>query len=249
MFVFCYFIQLPLNNQITDQINLTAGIYLWKDSISHEQHSGGVIQKSGQDTESYAIFALAQYDVTDTVSISGGFRYIDEKKTFHTQYNAIVPGGHATYGATAWEEAPVVLPRFDNGNSWDEYMGEATVDWQASEDSLVYVRYARGFRSGGYSMRYAASDTLNLTKVNEMNAQGFALAPQAHACEGTKGCGFGVFEPEVTELVELFSQQTGLQRSQVEKEVMQLIKQLHDGGLIVLANQTETPNVEFKKQN
>jgi metal-sulfur cluster biosynthetic enzyme len=52
---------------------------------------------------------------------------------------------------------------------------------------------------------------------------------------------------KVTELVDLFAQQTGLQRSQVEKEVMQLIKQLHDGGLLVLVNQTEKPNVEFKK--
>ena len=52
---------------------------------------------------------------------------------------------------------------------------------------------------------------------------------------------------KVTELVELFAQQTGLQRNQVEKEVMQLIKQLHDGGLLVISNQTETPNVEFKK--
>ena len=32
---------------------------------------------------------------------------------------------------------------------------------------------------------------------------------------------------KVTELVELFAQQTGLQRTQVEKEVMQLLKQLH----------------------
>ena len=54
---------------------------------------------------------------------------------------------------------------------------------------------------------------------------------------------------KVTELVEIFAQQTGLQRTQVEKEVMQLIKQLHEGGLLVIQNQTDTPNVEFKKLN
>ena len=54
---------------------------------------------------------------------------------------------------------------------------------------------------------------------------------------------------KVTELVELFAQQTGLQRSQVEKEVMQLLKQLHEGGLLVIPNQNESPNVEFKKSN
>ena len=51
---------------------------------------------------------------------------------------------------------------------------------------------------------------------------------------------------KVTDLVEVFAQQTGLQRTQVEKEVMQLIKQLHEGGLLIIPNQTDAPNVEFK---
>ncbi|MBC8250498.1 MAG: DUF59 domain-containing protein [Candidatus Nitrosopelagicus sp.] len=54
---------------------------------------------------------------------------------------------------------------------------------------------------------------------------------------------------KVTELVDLFAQQTGLQRTQVEKEVMQLLKQLHEGGLLVIPNQNDAPNVEFKKLN
>ena len=52
---------------------------------------------------------------------------------------------------------------------------------------------------------------------------------------------------KVTELVDIFAQQTGLQRNQVEKEVMQLLQQLRDGGLIAIAGQPDTPNVEFKK--
>ncbi len=52
---------------------------------------------------------------------------------------------------------------------------------------------------------------------------------------------------KITELVDLFAQQTGLQRKQVEKEVLQLINQLRDGGLIVIPNMPEAPNVEFKK--
>ncbi len=54
---------------------------------------------------------------------------------------------------------------------------------------------------------------------------------------------------KVTELVDMFAQQTGLQRSQVEKEVMQLLKQLHEGGLLVIPNQNDIPNVEFKGRN
>jgi metal-sulfur cluster biosynthetic enzyme len=54
---------------------------------------------------------------------------------------------------------------------------------------------------------------------------------------------------KVTDLVEIFAQQTGLQRTQVEKEVIQLIKQLHEGGLLLIPDQNNTPNVEFKKSN
>ena len=54
---------------------------------------------------------------------------------------------------------------------------------------------------------------------------------------------------KVTELVDMLAQQTGLQRTQVEKEVMQLLKQLHEGGLLVIPNQNDAPNVEFKGRN
>jgi len=54
---------------------------------------------------------------------------------------------------------------------------------------------------------------------------------------------------KVTDLVEIFAQQTGLQRTQVEKEVIQLLKQLHEGGLLLIPDQPDAPNVEFKKLN
>ena len=53
---------------------------------------------------------------------------------------------------------------------------------------------------------------------------------------------------KITDLVELFAQNLGLKREQVEKEVIQLIQQLRDGGLVAI-NQPEVSNVEFKKQN
>jgi len=51
---------------------------------------------------------------------------------------------------------------------------------------------------------------------------------------------------KITELVDAFSQQVGLQRGQMEKEVLQLIQQLRDGGLIVI-KEPEVSNVQFKK--
>jgi len=82
----------------------------------------------------------------------------------------------------------------------------------------------------------------SLVIANEHN-QGFmvnqAIVNFWKSCNGKR---------KITELVDIFAQQTGLQRTQVEKEVTQLVKQLLDGGLISIQKQ-ETPNVEFKKSN
>lgn len=82
----------------------------------------------------------------------------------------------------------------------------------------------------------------SLVIANEHN-QGFmvnqAIVNFWKSCNGKR---------KITALVDIFAQQTGLQRTQVEKEVTQLVKQLLDGGLIIIKNQ-ETPNVEFKKSN
>ncbi len=55
-------------------------------------------------------------------------------------------------------------------------------------------------------------------------------------------------ERKITELVDIFSQKKGLKRTHVEKEVMQLINQLREGGLIII-NQNELPNVKFKNSS
>jgi len=82
----------------------------------------------------------------------------------------------------------------------------------------------------------------SLVIANEHN-QGFmvnqAIVNFWKSCNGKR---------KITELVDIFAQQTGLQRTQVEKEVTQLVKQLLDGGLVIIQTQ-ETPNVEFKKSN
>ena len=68
----------------------------------------------------------------------------------------------------------------------------------------------------------------SMVLVNEHD-QGFmvnqAIVDFWKSCNGQR---------KVTELVEIFAQQTGLQRKQVEKEVMQLLQQLRDGGLIAI---------------
>ena len=118
---------------------------------------------------------------------------------------------------------------------------KAMMNKMGSQNTPAPINYETALPQGVGNLVKQEDGSMVLANEHE---QGFmvnqAIIDFWKSCDGNR---------KVTELVELFAQQTGLQRTQVEKEVMQLIKQLHEGGLLVITNQTDTPNVEFKKSN
>ena len=118
---------------------------------------------------------------------------------------------------------------------------KAMMKKMGSQNTPAPIDYETALHQGVGNLVKQEDGSMVLANEHE---QGFmvnqAIIDFWKSCDGNR---------KVTELVDLFAQQTGLQRTQVEKEVMQLIKQLHEGGLLVIQNQTDTPNVEFKKSN
>jgi len=118
---------------------------------------------------------------------------------------------------------------------------KAMMNKMGSQNTPAPINYETALPQGVGNLVKQEDGSMVLANEHE---QGFmvnqAIIDFWKSCDGNR---------KVTELVELFAQQTGLQRTQVEKEVMQLLKQLHEGGLLIITNQTDTPNVEFKKSN
>ena len=118
---------------------------------------------------------------------------------------------------------------------------KAMMKTMGSQNTPAPINYETAVPQGVGNLLKQEDGSLVLANEHE---QGFmvnqAIIDFWKSCNGQR---------KVTELVDLFAQQTGLQRTQVEKEVMQLLKQLHEGGLLVIPNQNDAPNVEFKKSN
>jgi len=150
-----------------------------------------------------------------------------------TRYTKKVPGVNNVQVDIVWDP-PWSMDRMSDD-------AKAKMKGLGNQNTPAPINYETAMPQGVGKM--AKQDDGSIMLANEHD-QGFmvnqAIVDFWKSCNGKR---------KVTELVELFAQQTGLQRNQVEKEVMQLIKQLHDGGLLVISDQTETPNVEFKKQN
>jgi len=149
-------------------------------------------QRSGQVTDSFAVFAQVSYDITDDLSATVGARWIDEDKEFQHRYfdtasglpisripeaalallidqtrqAATAAGAPAAVvaGAAAAVEAQYRFPLVQDHDSWNDVVLSASLDYQfpqaaldllAADSVLAYLSFAQGFRSGGYSIRYA----------------------------------------------------------------------------------------------
>ena len=150
-----------------------------------------------------------------------------------TRYAKKVPGVNNVQVDIVWD------PPWSMDKMSDE--AKAKMKGFGSESTPAPINYETALPQGVGKMVKQEDDSVMLANEHD---QGFmvnqAIIDFWRSCNG---------ERKVTELVDLFAQQTGLQRSQVEKEVMQLLKQLHEGGLLVIPSQNEEPNVEFKKSN
>ena len=149
-----------------------------------------------------------------------------------TRYTKKVPGVNNVQVDIVWD------PPWTKDKMSDE--AKAMMQKMGSQNTPAPINYEVALPQGVGKMVKQEDGSIMLANEHD---QGFmvnqAIIDFWKSCNGKR---------KVTELVDLFAQQTGLQRTQVEKEVMQLIKQLHDGGLLVIQNQP-TPNVEFKKSN
>lgn len=85
-------------------------------------------------TESYAVFGEVYYDINEKLKFTGGLRLTSDDKSIRTRQQFLI------LVDPAWVEAE---------DSWEELTGKATLEYFASDDSMVFVTAARGYKAGG----------------------------------------------------------------------------------------------------
>lgn len=104
-----------------------------------------------QEGDAYGIFGTVDYKLADNLKASVGLRYSWESKE-QTQdedwgfFLGAPPIDCSLPNATLFGQA--CNGRDTREFHWDGISGNAGLEWQASENSLVYLTYGRGFRSG-----------------------------------------------------------------------------------------------------
>ncbi len=109
--------------------------------------------------ESFGIFGEAYFNVTDTIKVTAGLRYNNDRKFVRAR--STLASFAVPYGTANAFDSPFV-GGFDAdpgraGNqlfqertvSFSEVTGRAVIDWKVTDDNLIYFSYSRGYKSGG----------------------------------------------------------------------------------------------------
>jgi iron complex outermembrane receptor protein len=113
---------------------------------------------STPETKSFALFGQATWNISDSLSFTGGLRYTHEKK--EGAYNQYWVSGVdlSTLPAAQAAAASALRTRFNPVTSYEvgltdnSLSGLANLSWKVSPDALLYGSYSRGNKSGGLNL-------------------------------------------------------------------------------------------------
>ena len=159
---------MPFHGQFTQEIRLagdngplgyTVGAFYFNESIKIDSYSfntlaGGTVDGrayQNQKTESWAVFANLDYDVSEQLNVAGGIRYSDDSKDFLAQRT------RSPFGA------PNTAVLRTSPNSSDLSFN-VSATYAATDDLNLYARIARGYRAPSIQGRLVFGDTLSIAK-------------------------------------------------------------------------------------
>lgn len=105
------------------------------------------------DTESFAVFADFNYDVTEQLSLSLGGRWTQDKKSV-TQLRQLYSGIRSPYFHNLSAVA-IGAPstNYSNSDTYSEFTPRVSASYKMTPELTAYASYGRGFKSGGFDMR------------------------------------------------------------------------------------------------
>lgn len=112
-------------------------------------------------SRSYAAFGEVNYRFLDRLTATVGLRYTQEDKD--GAYATTVSGGPATSNAALVNARLGILrpQRYAAHDSDGSLSGRGNLAWQATDTTMAYASYARGFKSGGINMSGLPLDSNN----------------------------------------------------------------------------------------
>ena len=103
------------------------------------------------DTKTWSVFGDFTYDLTDTISVSVGGRYTNDKRSSRVLRTTFIGGFSNLFDGAGVPIA--VTSDFEGSRTFKDFNPRASVSWQPNADNNVYFTYSQGFKGGGFDPR------------------------------------------------------------------------------------------------
>ncbi|MEM8563901.1 MAG: TonB-dependent receptor [Pseudomonadota bacterium] len=152
----------------TDNFNWVAGLYYLgldiDDSngvisdpffgpVPTEGAEGGINNPYTSELDSYSIFGEIDYSLTDQMSLVLGVRYIEDERDFNYRSEIVeFLNGDLRNFDSAQNMIPLAdLADYKGSREDGEWSGRAVLNYDLSDDLMVYGSWNRGVRGGGFN--------------------------------------------------------------------------------------------------
>ncbi len=186
-------------------------IYAALDRLDGMANVGTTIDTYNQNSRNWALFTHNIVHITDTIDVTLGLRYTDERKKFDALFGnnntactlnqaaltpfltnaglAAVAGGIIGLSCQGNSTAELNGVAINSRRHENEFSGTAILSWRPTDDLLLYTSFARGYKAGGFNLDRSALKSPIAT---------FAAVGGAQALVGNLQ-----FDPEIVDAYEI----------------------------------------------
>lgn len=147
--------ELQLTGQaLSDTLKYVVGAFYFKEraeTSNPQTYFGGgtdLLSNYGSRTEAFALYAQADYNITDALKLTLGARYTHEKKDIRRFFRVNVDAQNGIFTPTVIADLP--YGTFPDAK-YNDFSPAITASYEVNPDVNVYARFARGFKSGGFN--------------------------------------------------------------------------------------------------
>ncbi len=173
-----------------------AGLYYQTDSLDSPvsevkayTRSVAINTEVFQDTETFAAFGNAEFELSPMWKVSGGLRYTYEKRDFEarTFFDVIFsPPTAVTFDPPpAGDLQPFGVPASERIDSkeFNNVSGRIALDFTPNDNTLIYVSASRGFKSGGFNGNLALNNA-SITDFDEEEVYAYEVGKKLTLADG-----------------------------------------------------------------
>lgn len=172
--------ELRISDLESDGFRWAAGGLYWDEDVDQQTRSSATVDFSGlgsahlnlalqgraalnegillRSTEHWSVYGHVEYDFSDALTLTAEARYSDEKFSYDVIGSINNAFGVFFFGPVPYS-APIELPAVSASDNY--FTPRVSLDYQASEDILLYATIAKGAKPGGFSTLSIGDDLSN----------------------------------------------------------------------------------------